>query len=206
MADGAGGLHPAAWLQRWPLPVASLGRGWPGGPAASPALDLAGLDPGERQQLWETWHELPGDLLAKMDRATMWHGLEARGPLLEREVVRAAWRLAPSLKAAGGAPLDRGPALKRVLRSLLAETVPPALVERPKQGFSAPLARWLRGPLGEPAEQASRLALPLVEGWIAPQAVSAAWAEHRAGRADHADRLWTLAVLGWWQERWRVSS
>src|SRR3546814_11208369 len=66
--------------------------------------------------------------------------LEARCPLLDYRVAEFAWRLPRDMRidAKGG---------KRILRDVLARYVPPALTERPKQGFSVPIADWLRGPL-----------------------------------------------------------
>src|SRR3546814_5564293 len=83
---------------------------------------------------------LPDDILVKLDRASMAARLEARCPLLDYRVAEFAWRLPRDMRidAKGG---------KRILRDVLARYVPPALTERPKQGFSVPIADWLRGPL-----------------------------------------------------------
>jgi len=83
---------------------------------------------------------LPGDVLVKVDRATMAHGLEAREPLLDHHLLAFAAGLPPHLRIAGG----KG---KRALAAVLHRHVPPALVDRPKQGFSVPMDQWLRGPL-----------------------------------------------------------
>src|SRR3546814_4250775 len=82
---------------------------------------------------------LPDDILVKLDRASMAARLEARCPLLDYRVAEFAWRLPRDMRidAKGG---------KRILRDVLARYVPPALTERPKQGFSVPIADWLRGP------------------------------------------------------------
>lgn len=189
-APPPGGGAPGLALQRWPVGLAAQA------PDAAPPVWGPHLAACERQQAWETWHELPGDLLPKMDRATMWWGLEARSPLLDLALVRLAWRLSPELKAS-----SQG--LKRVLRALLAEDLPRHLFDRPKQGFSVPLGAWLRGPLKDPAEALWRSALPAVAPWVDAAQAEGAWREHQQGRADHADRLWTLAVLGLWLQRWR---
>src|SRR3546814_8273896 len=79
---------------------------------------------------------LPDDILVKLDRASMAASLEARCPLLDYRVAEFAWRLPRDMRidAKGG---------KRILRDVLARYVPPALTERPKQGFSVPIADWL---------------------------------------------------------------
>jgi asparagine synthase (glutamine-hydrolysing) len=88
---------------------------------------------------------LPDDILVKVDRAAMGVSLETRVPLLDPEVVEFAWRLPMDLKIRGGSG-------KWILKKLLHNYVPSALVDRPKQGFAIPLAQWLRGPLRPWAE------------------------------------------------------
>ena len=72
---------------------------------------------------------LPGDMLAKVDRMSMAHGLEVRVPLLDVELVEFCWRLPESMKMRGGVT-------KYVLRQAIADLYPPELARRPKSGFN----------------------------------------------------------------------
>lgn len=173
----------------------------PGLPEARPEAALAApadldLAPSERMQFWETRHYLPGDLLAKMDRATMASSLEARAPLLDHRVVELAWRLPARCKA-------EGPSTKHILRELLFGYVPRALVDLPKQGFSAPVGPWLRTELRGLAEDTlaqGRRTLPDLLAW---PVVDAAWRAHLAGRGGLTEPLWAVLMFVRWHERWQ---
>ena len=78
---------------------------------------------------------LAGDILTKVDRASMAHGLEARAPFIDREVTRLAFSLPLSLR--------RDKALLR--RLMRARGLPESIVGRPKKGFGVPVAGWARG-------------------------------------------------------------
>ncbi len=161
-----------------------------------------GLSPSEAMQWWEMRHYLPGDLLTKMDRASMWASLEARSPLLDHRLIELAWRLAPTLKAMGDSP-------KLVLRRLLREVLPAHIVYGPKRGFSVPLDAWLRGALRERARD-------LLESWCnrdwghtalygipSRNEVMQTWSAQQNGAVGLADRLWALIQLELWMQRWR---
>ncbi|MBL6446868.1 asparagine synthase (glutamine-hydrolyzing) [Fulvivirga sp. 29W222] len=101
-----------------------------------------GLHPMERAMLWDLKYFLPDDLLVKVDRATMYHGIEGREPFLDHRVVEFALRLPLDYKIKNG---DQ----KIILKKILARYMPPELYERPKQGFSIPLADWFAEYLDE---------------------------------------------------------
>jgi asparagine synthase (glutamine-hydrolysing) len=149
----------------------------------------------ERLQLLDMASYLPGDILTKVDRASMAVSLEVRAPLLDHRVVEFAWRLPTALKLRRG----RG---KHLLRTLLARFVPPALTERPKSGFSLPLDDWLHGPLRDWAEALLAPSALLVD----PAPVRAAWRAHLSGERNEQHRLWCILMLQAWLERERSAA
>jgi asparagine synthase (glutamine-hydrolysing) len=89
---------------------------------------------------WDFDYYLPGDILTKVDRATMATSIEGREPLLDHRLVEAAFALPLHLK--------RGPlGPKHILKDILYRYVPRTLVDRPKRGFAVPMNEWLLGPL-----------------------------------------------------------
>ena len=154
-----------------------------------------GLGLVEQMMALDTLHYLPGDILTKVDRASMAASLEARVPFLDPNVVELAWRLPHALKVRHGDG-------KWVLREVLARHVPRALFERPKMGFGVPIGEWLRGPLREWAE--TLLAAPRLAagGLFDPVPVRAAWQAHLAGGENLQYQLWGILMFEAWQERW----
>jgi asparagine synthase (glutamine-hydrolysing) len=163
------------------------GPGTPG-----PALDAAGsADPGRRDFLTS----LPGDLLRKVDTASMAVALEVRAPFLAREIIEA--------RLADPAPDHRG--AKALLRAAAARVLPAGVAAAPKSGFAVPIGDWLRGPLGgfvrEVALDPSAFepfagVLP-----VRPGSAEAFVSEHQSGAVDHSQRVYHLAVLALWG-RW----
>jgi len=150
-------------------------------------------DPLAAQAAWDFLHYLPDDLLTKVDRASMQHGLEVRVPLLDKAVVELAWQIPASLKR----PLPgRPPQYKPLLRALLKKYLPAPLVERKKWGFTVPMAAWLRGPLYEWArEQAHPTRLATAYN-LTPTLVERLWKRFLQGESFLAKRLWLLIQLG----------
>jgi asparagine synthase (glutamine-hydrolysing) len=138
---------------------------------------------------------LPDDILVKLDRASMAASLEARCPLLDYRVAEFAWRLPRDLRvdAKGG---------KRILRDVLARYVPPALTERPKQGFSVPIAGWLRGPLKAWAEDYLAEERLRRQGLFEPAQVRLMWEQHRSGWRKHTKLIWAMLVFQTWADEY----
>jgi asparagine synthase (glutamine-hydrolysing) len=106
-----------------------------------PALDIKrDLTPGEQQAMFDFDYYLKDDLLVKVDRASMYYGLECRCPFLDRSMISFAYALDVSLKKRNGTS-------KWILKELLQEYLPKELVHRPKWGFSIPLSKWLKNDL-----------------------------------------------------------
>lgn len=95
-----------------------------------------------RRMLLDMDTYLPGDILAKVDRAAMKYSLETRCPILDKDVMEYSFRLDHSFK------YDKGNK-KRILKDIAYDYIPKELLDRPKVGFGVPLDKWLRGPLKE---------------------------------------------------------
>ena len=126
------------------------------------------LSPSERQQFIDASGYLPGDILTKVDRASMAVSLEVRVPVLDHRIAEFAFRLPAAMKTdATGS--------KRILRRILGRHVPPAKFDRPKLGFGAPVRSWLRGPLKEWAEDLMSRSTALRHGVLDPDGPGAGW-------------------------------
>jgi asparagine synthase (glutamine-hydrolysing) len=141
---------------------------------------------------------LPGDLLTKVDRASMSVSLEAREPFLDHELAQLAVALPIEWKI-------RGRQNKYVLRRVLERHLPASLFNRPKHGFSAPVEQWLRGPLREvvlaelSADHVRRFSL--LDADTVSSAVSTFF-DSRSGASPAG--IWFLLQLQRWAGRWLV--
>jgi asparagine synthase (glutamine-hydrolysing) len=130
-------------------------------------------------------------LMPKVDVATMAHGLEARAPLLDQDVLRFALSLPDEWLVEAG----RG---KRILRVLLDRYVPTELYERPKQGFTPPLAPWFAGAYRDALRALARSPALMDHGWFRSSGIIALVDEHARGERDNSQRLFQLLVLDAW--------
>ncbi|MHA4976586.1 asparagine synthase (glutamine-hydrolyzing) [Pseudomonas extremorientalis] len=133
------------------------------------------------------------DILVKVDRAAMANSLETRVPLLDHRVVELAWRIPLDMKIRGGVG-------KWALKEVLYRHVPRELIERPKKGFSIPIAAWLRGPLREWSEMLLNEKRLQQEGFFHPSVIRRVWEQHLNGRADHSSKLWGVLMFQAWLE------
>ncbi len=150
-------------------------------------------DPVTRSTIVDILTYLPGDLLVKVDLASMGQSLECRSPFLDHRVVELALSLpiARKLRLRGGRS-------KVVLKTAFADLIPPAIRTRPKMGFGVPLDRWFRGDLKEEIRAVLLDPHALARGLFRPEAIRTLLEDHAAGRRDHAYRLWALLMLELW--------
>jgi asparagine synthase (glutamine-hydrolysing) len=133
---------------------------------------------------------LPGDILTKVDRASMAVSLEARVPLLDHPLVEFALGLPAQLKISDGMG-------KRVFRRAIHGWVPPEVLDHPKLGFAVPLGRWFRGALRHRIDRLAMANGGLYE-FLDRAAVQRLVREHLIRRRDHGTALWRALVLQLW--------
>jgi asparagine synthase (glutamine-hydrolysing) len=137
---------------------------------------------------------LPNDVLAKVDRMSMLHGLEVRCPLLDHHVIELAFRLPTTRKM---------PNLqsKHLLRRLAAARLPRELLTLPKKGFTAPVGAWIAGPYRHMfADEVLSPSSPSA-GMLDGRRLRELFDAHLAGTGDHSYVLWAAWVLERWLRR-----
>jgi len=134
---------------------------------------------------------LPGDLLVKMDIASMAYSLEARSPLLDPEVMEFAASVPPKHKA-------RFAEKKRILRSAYRGRVPDEVLDGKKRGFGVPLGAWFRGELRDFTREVLLDRRTRDRGLIREAPVRALLDQHDRGGADRSMQIWTLLMLELW--------
>jgi asparagine synthase (glutamine-hydrolysing) len=140
---------------------------------------------------------LPDDILVKVDRAAMSVSLETRIPLLDHRVVEFAFGLPTAFK-------QRGRQGKWLLRQILHQYVPSALVDRPKKGFVAPIAEWLRGPMREWAGDLLDETRLRQEGFFDARQVRQKWRDYLDRRRDWSPGLWHALMFQAWLDEQKV--
>ena len=131
---------------------------------------------------------LVGDILTKVDRASMAHGLEVRVPILDHEFVEWLAGLPPELKL-------RGRQGKYLFKKSLESRLPNEILYRAKMGFAVPLASWFRGPLRERVKSALLGPRMLDSGIFDRRFLQQLVDQHQSGRRDFSTPIWTLLMF-----------
>ena len=149
----------------------------------------APLDVLQRAQYTDIMTYLPGDILTKVDRASMANSLELRAPFLDQELAGWAFALPDGLK------LRRGAGGKAILKKAMEEFLPRDLLYRSKKGFTVPVAAWFRGPLRENVRALAHSANLRDSGFFEPRAIEEMAEAHIAAQRDYSKPLWLLWVF-----------
>jgi asparagine synthase (glutamine-hydrolysing) len=154
-----------------------------------------------------SWERSSGDLIArllytdiktylvelcmKQDNMSMAASIESRVPFLDHALVEFAAGIPSRYKT-------RGLAGKCILKSAVRDLLPESIIDRRKMGFPTPFRRWLAGQQLEMVESTLLDTRSLARGLFRPEAVRRCFAEHRAGKTDHSERIWRLLNLELW--------
>jgi asparagine synthase (glutamine-hydrolysing) len=152
--------------------------------------DSAATDPADAAMDVDVQTYLPGDLLVKVDIATMANSLEARSPLLDHKLMEFAASLPADMKI-------RGRTSKWLLKQAGRGWIPDAVLDRPKMGFGVPVAAWLRNELRDLVHDALTDVTARSRPYFEPATVDRLLDEHESG-ADHGAKLWTLLCFELW--------
>jgi asparagine synthase (glutamine-hydrolysing) len=201
----AAALPPLERHHGWKEIFSAEARAGLAGPAATAwdPLDLyreryaetEGGEPLARMQDLDLGIYLVDDLLVKTDRLSMAHSLELRVPFLDQRVAEFAFSLPTRMKV-------RGFEKKRLLRRALEPLLPEEIVHGRKQGFSIPIAAWLRGPLEPLARETLAPGAVERQGLLDPAAVTPILDRHVSGREDLSRQIWGLMALTLWFDRY----
>jgi len=179
-------------IVRMPLPAA-LGEII----SEMPRAEGAGSDDLARYTWWDQKYFLADDILVKSDRMSMAHSVEVRPVFLDHRVVEFAARLPARLK------IQRA-RQKVVLRELMKEQLPPAILKHGKIGFDIPAHDWLRGPLRPMLEETLREGLLDYGDFFEREAIESLAQRHAARQVNAGYQLWGLLILFQWIKKWAI--
>ena len=192
-----------SWEEIFSLPMDQRELAWSDAVSAYDGLEglLHAYGPVQGAMSYDVLTYLPDDLLAVGDRMSMAHALELRAPFLDTRLLAAAMAM-PTGDKVGGSPWREG--LKLILKDIARSRLPVDVVDRPKQGFMAPVKHWLRGPLDDEVQRLCS-GKPL-GGLVRAEYVQRMQQQHAAG-SDRSDVLWALLLLDKWmtQRGWMLA-
>jgi len=131
---------------------------------------------------------LPGDILTKVDRASMAHALEVRVPLLDHQLVEWMAGLSPDIKL-------KGRVGKYIFKKSLEAYLPDDILYRPKMGFSVPLDAWFKGPLKQKVREALLGGTITQSGLFNQKFIEHMVAQHQSGLKDYSTPIWSLLMF-----------
>ena len=140
---------------------------------------------------WDLESYLADGVLVKLDRAAMSVSLEGRVPFLNHKLAEYAWAI----------PIDHNIKKgvgKTILRKVLSRYLPEHLTNKPKRGFSLPMADWLRGPLRLWADELLSTERIIKEGYLEDYLIQEKWVEHKKGLKDWSQDLWCVLIFQMW--------
>tara|TARA_A100000164_G_C21733207_1_gene688612 strand:+ start:28 stop:618 length:591 start_codon:yes stop_codon:yes gene_type:complete len=143
----------------------------------------------------KTW--LVDDILVKIDRASMAHALEIRSPLLDHRIVEFAASLPDHMKI-------KALKQKYILRRLAEKRLSGHVINRPKQGFSAPVSRWLLNDLREIGQDITLGAQ--LSTYLSRKPIETLWRDHLIGKRDNGLKLFGLLCMGLWLDKYAGGS
>lgn len=155
---------------------------------------------GDAPFLWfDQKYYLPDDILAKVDRMSMAHAVEVRPPFLDHRIVEFAASLPEEWKV-------RGSRQKFILKELMKDKLPAAVLRRKKVGFDIPAHEWLRGPLRSLLVDAVQTGLSDYPGLFRASAIERYLRCHLERQVNLGYHLWGLLILFLWMKRWRIEA
>ncbi len=154
----------------------------------------ASLNYVERMMYLDVMTYLPGDILCKVDRASMAVGLESRVPYLDNDLVELAWSVPNDVRMHQGVS-------KWPLRQILKRYLPEVAFERPKLGFGIPIGEWMRGPMKDWVEDMLSEDRLRADGFFQPEVVRREWEQHLSGRFNRQYSLWSVLMFQSWLRR-----
>lgn len=149
----------------------------------------------EKMCLWDLHNYLPGDILTKVDRATMAASIEGREPLIDHRLVEFAFRLPLPMRRGVLGP-------KHLLRKVLYKHIPREMVDRPKMGFGIPLLEWLRGDLGYLLDEYLDPHVIKNQGILCPAVVEKTVRAFKTNDAEVTNKIWSLLAFQMWHQAW----
>jgi len=171
--------------------VREVGDSCPSAPLLRLVRRVGEVDAITRRQYLDCRTYLPGDILTKVDRASMSVSLEARAPLLDQRLVEFAFTVPARYKV-------KGRILKYALRKLARRVLPHELIDRPKMGFAVPVSEWINREWRDMSEELVVGPRALQRGNFQVPFLRRLMSEHRRGRRNHGHMIWTLMVLEMW--------